>query len=103
MMAAIGALKMEDIAPAAAQPISKVLDAWFIKNIREILDPNDAPVATVGPSSPTDPPKPTVIGAVIKEAYIWKRFMIPFCLEIAYRVVGIPWPTLCLRTNLMMR
>ena len=86
----MGALKIEDMAPAAAQPMSKVLEAWFIKNNLEIFDPSDAPVATVGPSSPTEPPKPTVIGAVIKEAYIWNLFMIPFWREIAYSVVGIP-------------
>ena len=37
MIAAIGALKILDIAPAAAHPISKVRDAWFIKNIRVYL------------------------------------------------------------------
>lgn len=99
----MGALKIEDMAPAAAQPIRRVLDAWFIKNSLEIFDPRDAPVATVGPSSPTDPPKPTVIGAVITEAYIWNLFMIPFCLEMAYKVVGIPWPTFLFSMNLMMR
>lgn len=102
MIAAIGALKMEDMAPAAAQPINKVREAWFIRNILEMFEPSEAPVATVGPSSPTDPPKPTVIGAVINEAYIWNRFIIPFCLEMAYSVVGIPWPTFFRRMNLIM-
>ena len=97
MIAAIGALKMDDMAPAAAQPINRVLEAWFIKKILEILEPSEAPVATVGPSNPTEPPKPTVMGAVITEAYIWKRFMIPFWREIAYKVVGIPWPTFFLK------
>jgi len=63
-IAAIGALKIEDMAPAAAQVINKLLVVWFIWNNREIFEPIAAPVATVGPSSPTDPPKPTVIGAV---------------------------------------
>tara|TARA_R110002072_G_scaffold89655_2_gene200780 strand:- start:5049 stop:5306 length:258 start_codon:yes stop_codon:yes gene_type:complete len=64
IMAAIGALNMEDMAPAAAQPISKFLVVWFTWNILEILELIAAPVATVGPSNPTEPPKPTVIGAV---------------------------------------
>ena len=82
-MAAIGALKIEDMAPAAAQPISRVREAWFIWNIREMFEPMEAPVATVGPSSPTEPPKPTVIGAVIREAYICIRGMMPFFFEMA--------------------
>jgi len=68
IIAATGALNKEDIAPAAAQPISNVRVAWFILNIRDKLELNDAPVATVGASSPTEPPKPTVSGAVNKEA-----------------------------------
>lgn len=83
IIAAMGALNIDDIAPAAAQPIKSVREVWFMRKIREILDPREAPVATVGPSSPTEPPKPTVIGAVITEAYIWNRFIMPFCLEIA--------------------
>ncbi len=45
-----------------------------------------APVATVGPSNPTDPPKPTVKGAVNKEAHIIRRGISPFNLEIEYKV-----------------
>ena len=70
-IAAIGALKIDDIAPAAAAPIKSVLVAWFKWKVLPKFDPNAAPVATVGPSSPTEPPKPTVIGAVIKEDHIW--------------------------------
>ena len=33
-----------------------------------ILEPKAAPVLTAGPCSPAEPPKPTVIGAVINEA-----------------------------------
>ena len=64
IMAAMGALNIEDMAPAAAHPISKFLVVWFTWNILEILELIAAPVATVGPSNPTDPPKPTVMGAV---------------------------------------
>ena len=51
-----------------------------------------APVLTAGPCKPTEPPKPTVIGATINEANILYLSMIPLRLEIAYRVVEIPWP-----------
>ena len=64
IMAAIGALNIEDNAPAAAQPIKRFLLVWFIWNILEMLELIAAPVATVGPSNPTEPPKPTVNGAV---------------------------------------
>src|SRR5690606_40949936 len=68
IIAATGALNKADMAPAAAQPINKVLEAWFILKIRERLELIAAPETTVGPSNPTDPPKPTVIGAVINDA-----------------------------------
>src|SRR5699024_10293708 len=64
IIAAIGALNIEDIAPAAAAPINRVLVAWFIWNSLEIFELIAAPVETVGPSNPTDPPNPTVKGAV---------------------------------------
>ena len=35
-----------------------------------MLDPKAAPVLTAGPCNPAEPPKPTVIGAVNKEATI---------------------------------
>ena len=89
-IAAIGALKMDDIAPAAAQPISNVLVLWFKWNILERLELIADPVATVGPSNPTEPPKPTVIGAVRIEPIIWYCFIMPFRLEMAYNVDGMP-------------
>ena len=69
-IAAIGALKIDDRAPAEAQLISKILVAWFRWSVLAILELMAAPVATVGPSSPTDPPKPTVMGAVNKDPHI---------------------------------
>lgn len=68
IIAAIGALNRADIAPAAAQPISNVLEAWLKRKSLERLELMAAPVTTVGASSPTDPPNPTVMGAVIREA-----------------------------------
>ena len=48
------------------------------------------PVATVGPSNPTEPPNPTVKGAVKMEPNIWYCFIIPFRLEMEKSVEGIP-------------
>ena len=64
-MAAIGDLNIEEIAPAAAQPINNVLVCWLTWNSRPKLELIADPEAIAGPSNPTDPPKPTVKGAVI--------------------------------------
>jgi len=82
-IAAIGALKIDDMAPAAAHPMSRLRSDWFIWKMRARFELMADPVATVGPSSPTDPPNPTVMGAVSSEPYIWYLRMIPFFLEIA--------------------
>ena len=93
IMAANGALKIDDIAAAAAAPINNVREVWFKWNSLEMLEPIAALVATVGPSNPTDPPKPTVNGAVKIELNILETSIIPFLFEIAKRVAGIPWET----------
>ena len=89
-MAAIGALNIDAMAPAVAQPINNILVLVFILNNCAILEPMAAPVLTAGPCNPTDPPKPTVIGAVINEAYSLYRSIIPLSLEIDRSVVEIP-------------
>ena len=63
-MAAIGDLKIDAIAPAEAHPISKLLvflSMWSKRLRLELIADADA---IAGPSKPTDPPKPTVSGAV---------------------------------------
>ena len=90
MIAAIGALKMDDIAPAAAQPMSSVRVVWFTWNNLAMLLLMAAPVATVGPSSPTEPPKPTVMGAVRMDPNICVLLIIPFFLDMEWSVEGIP-------------
>ena len=102
-MAVIGALKIADIAPAEAAPSNRILVLAFMWNILAMFDPIADPVATVGPSSPTEPPKPTVSGAVMIEPHIWKRLITPLRLEIAYSVDGIPCPTGSLIMNLITR
>ena len=66
-MAAIGALKSEDMAPTAAHPINKV--RVFLSNLKycEIAEDADAVETTVGPSNPAEPPNPTVKGTVIND------------------------------------
>lgn len=56
-------------------------------------EPKAAPVATDGPSKPTDPPKPTVKGAVSSELNIFFLLTFPSCLEMENRAMGIPWAT----------
>ena len=70
IIAAIGALKIEDIAPAAAHPIKRFRVAWFKCNNLDKLDAILAPPETVGPSNPAEPPNPMVMGAVKTEANI---------------------------------
>lgn len=89
-MAATGALNMDDIAPAVAQPMSNIRVLVFIWNNCATFEPKAAPVLTAGPCNPADPPNPTVIGAVINEANILYRSMIPLFLEMEYSVVEIP-------------
>ena len=61
-----------------------------------------APVATVGPSSPVLPPKPTVMAEVITEYHIWPAFNTDFFRLMAYKALGIPWPISFLITYFMM-
>ena len=70
IIAAMGALKIQDIAPAAAHPSSSNLVAWFTLKNLDMFELMAVPVITVGLSRPTEPPKPTVSGALIAEANI---------------------------------
>ena len=63
--AAIGDLKMAAMAAAQASPSNNVICLKFKCNSLPTFDPIAAPVATVGPSKPTEPPKPTVNTLVI--------------------------------------
>jgi hypothetical protein len=57
---AIGALKMEDIAPAAPQPTSVTRCRSFNEKNFAIFDPIAAPLITTGASGPAEPPLPMV-------------------------------------------
>ena len=51
-----------------------------------------APVLIEGPCNPTDPPNPTVNGAVIRDAYILYLSISPFLLDNEKSVDGIACP-----------
>ena len=80
---AIGALKIPAIPAAAPQPTSIIrIRGDILKSCPRLL-PIEAPVATIGPSAPTEPPKPIVIAEAITEEYILCGFnRLLFC-EIA--------------------
>ena len=59
-MPAIGALKMDDMAPAAPQPTRVTRWRSFKEKIFAILDPMAAPLITTGASGPAEPPLPMV-------------------------------------------
>jgi hypothetical protein len=64
-IAAIGDLNIDAIAPAVAQAISKV--RVFLSTCKILLkfELSAEPEVIAGPNKPTEPPKPTVKGAVI--------------------------------------
>ena len=69
-MPAMGALKMPDIPAAAPQPTSIISTRGDMRNACPTFEPIAAPVATIGPSAPTEPPKPMVMDEAITEVYM---------------------------------
>lgn len=63
--APIGAPNMAEIAPAAPQPISRARFFWVEVHQKPTFEPMAEPVITIGASSPTDPPNPTVSAEVM--------------------------------------
>ena len=59
-MPAIGALKIPAIPAAAPQPTIIIRIRGDMRNQAPRLDPMAAPVYTIGPSAPTEPPNPMV-------------------------------------------
>ncbi len=82
-MPAIGALKMPAIPAAAPQPTSIISIRGDIRNTRPRLEPMAAPVNTIGPSAPTEPPKPIVTELASTDEYILWRFNRLFFCDIA--------------------
>ena len=67
---AIGALKMPAMPAAAPQPTSIISKWGERRKACPKFDPMAAPVNTMGPSAPTEPPQPIVTDDDAKEAYI---------------------------------
>ncbi len=65
-IAAIGDLNMEATAPAVAQAIRSVRVFLSICKRRLKFELMAEPDVIAGPNSPTEPPNPTVSGAIIK-------------------------------------
>src|SRR5699024_204112 len=89
-IAAIGALKIADNEPAAAQT-NKSFRVWEFKwNNSARLAPKEAPVGTDVPSNPTGPSQPRVKGGVNNELMMFLRCILPPFCEIEYSAMGIP-------------
>ncbi|BAO75234.1 hypothetical protein WPG_1004 [Winogradskyella sp. PG-2] len=90
--AAIGDLKIDAIAPADAQAISKLrvfLSIWSSLPKLELIAEADK---IAGPNNPTEPPKPTVNGAVISGRYMFFLSTRPSLFDKEYNRDGIACP-----------
>ena len=87
--AARGDLKLVAITPAAAQPISRVLVFLLICNNFPKLELAADAESMAGLNNPTEPPKPTVKGAVISGKIILLEAILPSFFDKANRIEGI--------------
>ena len=71
---AMGALKMPAMPAAAPQPTSIMSVCGDKRKACPRFDPMAAPVNTMGPSAPTEPPKPMVTDDATSEAYMLCTF-----------------------------
>ena len=69
-MPAMGALKMPAMPAAAPQPTRIIRIRGDILKSCPRFEPIADPVATIGPSAPTAPPKPMVMELAITEEYM---------------------------------
>ena len=92
MTAPMGAPKIADIAPAAPQPINRVLFFAFRCIKAPTLEPIAEPVITIGASKPTEPPKPTVKEEVSTRLKIFTRGIRLDFFEMVNNTSGIPCP-----------
>ncbi len=67
---AMGALKMPAMPAAAPQPTNIIRMRGERRNICPMLEPMAAPVYTIGPSAPTDPPLPMVSDDAMSDEYM---------------------------------
>src|SRR5665648_911058 len=90
---AMGALKIAAIDAAEAHPSIKITYLYSRRKNLLNCDPIAAPVDTVGPSSPTEPPNPTVNAEVITDENVLCLLMNLFLFEMPYSTFGIPCRT----------
>ena len=67
---AIGALNIAATPAAAPLPTSIIRICGGIRNMLPRLEPMAAPVLTIGPSAPTDPPNPIVMELATTDVYV---------------------------------
>ncbi len=94
-MPAIGALNIPAMPAAAPQPTRIISVRGDIRNHEPTFEPMAAPVYTIGPSAPTEPPKPMVIDEATMEVYmlcLLRRLL--FC-DMAYSTRVTPCEILC--------
>ena len=71
---AIGALNIPAMPAAAPHPTIIISTRGDMRNACPRVEPMAAPVNTMGPSAPTDPPKPMVMELAMSEVYVLWRF-----------------------------
>ena len=87
--AAMGDLKLAAITPAAAHPINKVLVFLLMWNNLPIPELAADAENMAGLNNPTDPPNPTVSGAVINGKTILLELIIPSFFDRANKIEGM--------------
>lgn len=95
-IAAMGDLKIAAMAAEEPQAIKSIFVCVFILNNLPIFEPMADPVSTIGASSPTEPPKPTVNVLEIRDEYMLCGLILPLSFEMAYKIRLTPWLILSL-------
>ena len=79
-MPAMGALNIPAMPAAAPQPTRIIRILGDILNMEPRFEPIAEPVYTIGPSAPTEPPKPMVTELANRDVYIlWRFRRLLFC------------------------
>ena len=91
---AMGALNMPAMPAAAPQPTSIISMRGDRRKAEPRLEPIEAPVYTMGPSAPTEPPKPMVTELAIRDVYMLWRFRRLLFWEMAQSTRVTPWEIL---------
>ena len=89
---AIGALNVAAMPAAAPQPTSVADLAAGSFSVWPIAEPSAAPICTIGPSRPTDPPEPMVIAEASVLTETTRRRITPPPRATASITSGTPWP-----------